>query len=278
MISAYLRRKGLVGRLTKKFYFHHGKVHRIRVITLSFLLLFFVNLPFGHAFPNLMPGEGIRFYYRAQKLGTTIMKASLSIERGNPHYVVKAAVDTKGVACPFFRMHNRFSSYVTADGLTPWRYIKEVDQKGIFSHKKQYTDTLTFDPSSCTVTIEHANPPGVEKISVPPHTYDPLAIFLKYFLESELINGQRLTMSIYDGVKLKDVTFDAASEEITTTLYGKVKAICLKSEMPFSTLGDKEGVIKIWYTDDTRRFPVNISLELPTVGKVEFELERVETQ
>jgi hypothetical protein len=264
-----------VGSLIKKLTIQQGKVHRIRIIALSSLLLL-TNLSSALALPCL-PGEGIRFHYRAKKLGATIIKASLSIEHGNPHYVVKAIVDTKGVARPLFRMHNRFSSYIIEDGLMPWRYVKEVDQKGIFSHKKHYTDTITFDPGSCKVTIEHATPPGVQEISVPPQTYDPLAIFLKYYLESEVTNGHTLTMNIYDGIKLREVTFDATSEEITTPLYGTVKAICLKSEVPFSSLDDKEGIIKIWYTDDARRFPVNISLELPMVGKVEFELERVET-
>jgi hypothetical protein len=261
--------------LIKKLTFHQDVAKRARIAALSFLLLLFVDLRFAGALPCL-PGEGIRFHYRAQKLGTTIIKASLSIERGNPHYLVQAMVDTKGVARPLFRIHNRFSSYITEDGLMPWRYIKEVDQKGIFSHKKRYTDTLTFDPAGCKVTVEHASTPGVQEISIPPKTYDPLAIFLKCFLESEVANGRPLTMSIYDGIKLREVTFDATSGEITTPLYGTVKAICLKSEVPFSSLGDKEGVIKIWYTDDERRFPVNITLELPIVGNVEFELERVE--
>lgn len=251
-----------------------GGIQRIRAIVLSLLLLF-AHLPTAFARPCL-PGEGMRFHYRVHKLGATIMTASLSIERGNPNYVVKAAVDTTGVVRPFFQMHNRFSSYIKEDGLTPWRYIKDVDQKGVFSHKKRYTDTLTFDPAGCKVTVEHADPPSMQEISVPPQTYDPLAIFLKCFLESEVANGQKIAMRIYDGIKLREVTFDAVSGEIATPLYGTVKAICLKSEVPFSSLGDQEGVIKIWYTDDEQRLPINISLELPTFGSVEFELERVE--
>jgi hypothetical protein len=83
-------------------------------------------------------------------------------------------------------------------------------------------------------------------------------------------------MTIYDGIKLREVTFAARCTEISTPLYGEVKAVCLESEVPFSSLGDQEGTIKIWYTDDERRLPVNITLELPSLGSVEFELERVE--
>lgn len=248
------------------------KIMRVLIV---FSLLLFVNLPPASAHPS-PSWKGVRFHYRAQKLGTTIIKASLSIERGNPNYIVKAAVDTTGLVRPFFRMHNRFSSYVQEDGLEPYRYVKKIDQKGIFSQKKLYTDILIFDNDSCMVTVEHSNPPTVEEIALPPNTYDPLAIFLKCFLESEVQDGQSIAIQIYDGIKVREVTFTATCGAIPTPLYGAVQAVCLESEVPFSSLGDKEGAIKIWYTNDERRFPVTITLELPSVGTVKFELERVE--
>jgi hypothetical protein len=248
---------------------------RLSILSLTCLLLaqgFF----FAAARPAMM-GNGVRFYYRAHKLGATVVKATLSIEREGPFYVVKVTVDSKGVARPIFRMRNRFTSYIREAGLEPYRYIKEVDQKGIFSKKKRYTDILTFDPVGCKVIVERLDPPGRQEVSVPPQTSDPLSIFLKFFLESDVVNGQKIMMRIYDGIKLKEATFLVAKGEIHTPLYGMVKAISLESKVPFSSLGDKEGVIRIWYTDDERRFPVGMHLKLPSVGNVEFELEKVET-
>ena len=251
---------------------------RLIIIPFAFFILLCALPPPAIGHPSI-PGEaenGISFHYRVQKLGTTIITASLSIERDGPLNVVKAVVDTTGMIRPFFRMHNRFRSYVTEDGLEPLRYVKEIDQRGIFSRNKRYTDILTFDPADCKVMVEREDPPHAQEIAVPPHTYDPLSIFLKCFLESEIEDGQTIGMRIYDGIKLREVTFDATSGELSPPLYGEVKAVCLESEVPFSSLGDKEGAIKIWYTDDERRFPVNITLELPSLGSVEFELERVE--
>jgi len=251
---------------------------RLIIIPFAFFILLCALPPPAIGHPSI-PGEvenGISFHYRVHKLGTTIITASLSIERDGPLNVVKAAVDTTGMIRPFFRMHNRFCSYVTEDGLEPLRYVKEIDQRGIFSRNKRYTDILTFDPADCKVIVEREDPPDAQEIAVPPHTYDPLSIFLKCFLESEIEDGQTIGMRIYDGIKLREVTFNATSGELSTPLYGEVKAVCLESEVPFSSLGDKEGAIKIWYTDDERRFPVNITLELPSLGSVEFELERVE--
>jgi hypothetical protein len=173
-------------------------------------------------------------------------------------------------------MHNRFCSYIQEDGLAPWRYIKEIDQRGIFARNKHYTDIFTFNPSNSTVIVERLAPPAVREVAIPDHTYDPLAIFLKYFLEAEMGDGHTIEMRIYNGYEVTEVTFYATYEEIQTPLYGKVKTICLASNFPFSSTDNQNGALKIWYTDDERRFPVTISLEFPTLGIVEFELERVE--
>jgi hypothetical protein len=251
---------------------------RLTIIPLALLISLCAPFPRAIGHPAL-PGKaekGISFHYQVQKLGTTIITASLSIERDGPLHVVQAAVDTTGIIYPFFRMHNRFRSYVSKDGLEPLRYVKEIDQRGIFSRNKRYTDILTFDPHSHTVMVQRKNPPEAKEISVPPQTYDPLAIFLKCFLEAEVEDGNQLEITIYDGNKLREVTFAATCTEIPTPLYGEVRAVCLESQVPFSSLGDKEGAIKIWYTDDEHRVPVNITLELPGVGDVKFELKRVE--
>ena len=252
---------------------------RALIIPIALLTLLCTFLPHGIGHPSL-PGEveqGISFHYRVHKLGTTIITATLSIERDGHLHLVKATVDTTGVIRPFFRMHNRFCSFVKEDGLEPLRYVKEINQRGVFSRNKHYTDILTFDPANGTVVVEREDPPDEKEISIPPQTYDPLSIFLKCLLEAEVEDGQTLGMRIYDGNKLREVTFAATSGELPTPLYGKVKTICLESEVPFSSLGDKEGAIKIWYTDDEKRFPVNITLELPSLGSVKFELEKVET-
>ena len=237
--------------------------------------LLFVSLCPAIALPSL-PSERVRFHYRVHKLGTTVLTASLSIERDGPFHLVKATVDTTGVTGLFFRMHNRFSSYIKEEGLAPSRYIKEVNQWGIVSKKKRYTDIFTFDPAQDKVLIQRANLPDVQEVTIPPQTYDPLAIFLKCFCESEMTNGRNLEMRIFDGIKVREVTFVATSGEIKTRLYGTVKTICLESKVAFNSFGDKDGVIKIWYTDDTQRLPVQISLELPTFGDVNFELDKVE--
>ena len=82
-------------------------------------------------------------------------------------------------------------------------------------------------------------------------------------------------MSIYDGVKLRAMVFYSKQEKVKSKKYGEVQAIRLESSTSFATFGEKEGVIRIWYTQDRERIPLLIELDLP-VGNVKFELESVE--
>lgn len=230
------------------------------------------------AFADLAPNwHGIHLRYRAQKMGTTVVKATLTIEHDGPLYTVRATVDSSGLARPVFKMHNRFTSYCKHEGLEPWIYIKDIDQRGVFSKKKRYTDILVFNPSMCKVRVEHLNPSKVEEVSLPPDTYDPLGVFLKYFIGGQVTEGEKITMRIYDGVRAKEVTFTVTAEDLITPFYGPVKAIALESKVPFSTLGDREGVIKIWYSADAQRIPIAMDLDLPSIGIVSFALEGLES-
>ncbi len=81
-------------------------------------------------------------------------------------------------------------------------------------------------------------------------------------------------MSIHDGVKLRQMVFHSKKERVTSKIFGEVEAVCLESTTSFSSFGEKEGIIRIWYTADGKKTPILMELELP-VGSVKFELEEV---
>jgi hypothetical protein len=212
------------------------------------------------------------FSYGAEKFGLRILEAIITLEEarsegGKKVYLAQARVDTTGVTNWLFRMHNQFHSWVDARHLGSLRYVKEVHQKGIFSGEKHYRSVLTFSRGNNRVVVD-----GAKEVAIPPGTQDPLSFFTKYYLQEGIEPGEEIRMSIYDGIKLREVTFSARGESIKTEWCGPVDVICLESKVPFSSLGEREGIIKIWFTRDRRKIPVRIGLELP-IGTVRFELE-----
>ena len=220
---------------------------------------------------------GTSFLYTGKRFGIPVLKAVIKIEnglfeQGKPVCQIKAHIDTVNLGF-LFHMNNHFTSVVETDTFTPIRYVKEIDQGGFLRETKNYRQTLVFDSKNGKVIVEQKG--GKKEVSIPAHAYDPLSMFARYYLGDELRPGQDIPMSIYDGVKLREILFHSRKERVKTDLYGEIEAVCLESTTSFSTFGDREGQIRIWYTADKEKTPVLIQLDLP-VGDVVFDLDRVE--
>jgi hypothetical protein len=226
-----------------------------------------------------LPGPGKVFLYTAKKFGVPILKASIKIEngaseQGTPLYRIYASVSSLPLGF-LFRMNNRFLSTVRAETCSPVRYVKEIDQEGLLVEKKNYFQTFTFDFPNKKLLAERGEKKERQEIPLLSEAYDPLSMFAKCYLKEEIRPGQSISMSIFDGVKLREMVFYSKKERVQSAMYGEVDAVCLESSTPFSTFGDKEGRIRIWYTADGRRTPILMELELP-IGHIKFELESME--
>ena len=220
------------------------------------------------------------FHYSAKSFGIPILKASIRIEsgtseQGRPIYQVRASIYSLDYLKFLFRINNRFLSTVDAETLAPLQYVKEIHQEGLLTKKKNYLQTLTFDHSNKKIIVENQKDGERKEIPLSAGTCDPLSIFAKHYLKDELHPGQDIQMSIFDGVKVRQMIFCSKKGKTESTTLGEVEALCLESSTSFSSFDDREGVIRIWFTMDGKKIPILIELDLP-VGNVRFELESVE--
>jgi hypothetical protein len=231
----------------------------------------------------LPPGQKKVFVYTATKFGVPIFKGTIqmendSVQQGKSLLQIHASFESLRYMRPLFRMNNRFNSTMEIDTLSPLRYVKEVNQGGLLIGNKNYVQTVFFDPLHQKVVVkkkEKGEKEEKKEMFLPPSTYDPLSMFARYYLREAPRPGQDIQMSIYDGVKLREMVFHSKKEKIKSKKYGEVETIRLESATSFSTFGDKEGIIRIWYAAAGERTPLLIELDLP-VGDVKFELESVE--
>lgn len=220
-----------------------------------------------------------QFIYIAKKLGIPVLRATIKIsnqsnQNGRPILKIQTDVNSFPHTTLLFKMNNRFVSIVDADTLLPISYTKEIDQDGLLIKKKQYKQIHIFNHSNNKIIVEKIQENKKEEVLLPTSTYDPLSIFLRCHLKEEFKPGETLRLSIYDGVKLRDMVFQSKKEMMRFKEDREVNTICLESKTSFTTFGDKEGTIRVWYTDDKKRIPILMELILP-VGKVIFELEEI---
>jgi len=175
--------------------------------------------------PELQPGPKKVLTYTANKFGVPILKASIKIangssEQGEPLYQIYASVDSLSLGF-LFRMKNRFLSTVQAETCAPVRYLKEIDQEGLLVKNKNYFDTFTFDIPNKKVVAERGGKKEREEIPLSSETYDPLSMFAKYYLKEEIHPGQSIRMSIFDGMKLRELVFYSRKEKVVARKSGK---------------------------------------------------------
>ena len=228
---------------------------------------------------ELRPGSGRVFLYTANKLGVPILKASIKIEngfseQGKSLYEVHASVDSLEYYGWLFRMNNRFVSTMEAETCSPIRYVKIIDQEGLFGERKNYHQTLLFDYPNKRIVAEKAEKKERQEFSLLSWNFDPLSMFAKYYLKEEIHPGQNISMSVFDGVKLRKMVFYSKKEKVNSKIYGEVESVCIESSTSFSTFEDKEGKIRICYVADGEKTPILIELELP-IGNIKFELESI---
>ena len=225
--------------------------------------------------------SGVRkvFLYEAKKFGVPILKASIKIENGSseqgkPVYQVHASVDSLHYFGFLLKINNRFFSTMEAETCSPVRYVKEIDQKGLLVGRKNYLQTIMFDFPNKKVVAEKGEKKERQEFPLSSETYDPLSMFAKCYLKEEIHPGQDIRMSIFDGVKIRQMVFYSKKEKMKSKMYGEVEAVCLESSTSFSTFEDKEGKIRICYTANGEKIPISMELDLP-IGNIVFELEDI---
>ncbi|OGP80110.1 MAG: hypothetical protein A2V86_06055 [Deltaproteobacteria bacterium RBG_16_49_23] len=224
-------------------------------------------------------GSEKAFHYTAKKLGIPILKAIIRIgngysEQGKNLYKIEAQVISLKVPGFMFRMNNRFTSFMEMDPFSPLRYVKEIDQEGLFIERKNYLQTITFDSIHHKAIVEKKEAGEKREVLLPSHTYDPLTMFARYHLKEGLPPDQEIRISIFDGVKCRQMVFQLKKSRIRSKILGEVDAFCLASTTAFSSFGEKEGNIRIWYTVNGKKIPVSLELDLP-IGVVRFELDQL---
>ena len=219
------------------------------------------------------------FSFKGSRLGIPIVKASIKIENGSseegkPLYRIRAEVNSLNYYGVLFRMKNRFVSTVDAETCVPIRYVKEIDQEGLLIKNKNYVQRFIFDHANKKVISEKRE--GMERKEIPltSDTHDPLSMFARYYLKEKIEPGEDIQLSIFDGVKLRQMIFHSKKEVVESKIFGRIEAILVESKTAFSSFGEQEGTIRIWYSADGRKIPLSMELGLP-MGDIHFELDEV---
>ena len=181
---------------------------------------------------------------------------------GRPAYHIIVEGRTAGTFDVFYKVRNRYESYVDQQTLLPYFYA-ENRHEGNWKH----TDKVTFDQVNDKITAGKGTFPFKGKV------FDFVSAY--YFARnldiSKIKVGDHFVMRYFldDGINSLGITY-AGKEKVTCAL-GTFNCLKFNPTILPGRIFKKNSKLYLWITDDANRIPVKAHVEV-VVGSVSMDL------
>lgn len=199
--------------------------------------------------------------------GEVVMTVSdLTTYRGRPVYVLNAHLYTNRAFSLFYSISDTLTSYVDAEGIFSWKYIKEIQET-----KDSSLEVVEYDQVNGTWT-KNGQPQG----EILPFTQDLLSAV--YYLRALNWNdiGDTIWTPVNDTKKNYHMTFELDKQKrlrvLNDWVTARVGRPVVQLEGKYKSIGNNE----VWFTDDDSRIPVLIKCNI-RLGNIYAKLVEYDT-
>lgn len=223
------------------------------------------------------PGESLKFrvYYHSTVTGrvtagyiTFDVKEQLESMYGRETMHVIAHGTTSRVFGWFFKVDDRYESYIDTRTLAPWKAVRRVNEGGYIIDHDYY-----FDQRAAKGFMRNNLTNARTEVQTTQYAQDILSLF--YYARTldydNLRPGdiQKVDFMIDDTTYTARIRYDG-KEEISTRL-GKFRCIKITPLMDIKGVFDEEDPMVLYVTDDRNRLPIFGKSQI-SVGSIRLEL------
>ena len=189
---------------------------------------------------------------------------------GMPTMHVKARGRTFGFYDPFFRVRDRYETYISPrQKMKPLSFLRIVREGG-YSKDIQ----LTFDHARQQVQKVNLEKQKVKHFNIPSQTYDILSML--YAARCFDYGRAKVGDEFYNNVFIGDTTYSVRTvfkgRDKVKTNAGKFRCIKLSPQPIAGDVFDEESHMVVWVTDDANRVPVRVESDI-SVGAIRADLD-----
>lgn len=185
---------------------------------------------------------------------------------GRKVYRIKFEVNTVPAFDPFFKVRDRYETYLDVEGIFPWRFEQHI-------REGKYTRDFSafFDQRRNLAKTSE----GVFKI--PPYVHDIVSAFfyVRTLDFSNLKKGDKIRLQNFYKDKTYDLDVVYHGKENVSVKAGKFRCIVVEPLVQEGGLFKSEGSILIWLTDDDVKMPVKVKTKV-VIGSIDSELTSYE--
>ncbi len=162
----------------------------------------------------------------------------------------------------YFRVRDRYESYVSTSNLTPYKFVRKVEEGGF-----KFYDNVTFNRSSNVAKSKQGS------FKTKPCVHDVISAI--YLARNINFGSMKVGSKTYIDLFLDDKTYNIyvkylGRETIKTSL-GSIKCRKISPQLVAGTVFDEKNTMTIWVTDDANQVPVRVKSAI-SVGAVVVDL------
>jgi hypothetical protein len=216
--------------------------------------------------PAFQPGEHL--HYKLKYGIFTAAEADLQVANSDikfddkPCYHIIADGKTTGTFDVFYKVRNRYESYIDCNTLLPYRY-KENRHEGKYKH----SDDITFNHEDGKITANKGVFPFSGKMFDFPSAY----FYARCLDMSKVYVGEKLVFHYFLEDKIQSLTITYIGKETVECSMGKFNCLKFNPEIIPGNIFRKDSKFYLWITDDKNRIPVKAQVEV-IVGSLTMDL------
>ncbi len=236
------------------------------------------TLPKGNSNNNAFDrGEKLTYkvYYDAILTGKVIAgEAVFSINNDNKiyddqeTYHIEAVGKTKGAFNLFYKVVDKYESYVAEKDLLPRLFIRRVDEGG-------YTikQNVFFEPSTNSASFKDLKNNRTSTLKIPDNTHDLLSViyYARTLDYSDAKKGDMYSFNFLIDDTVYSSSIEIMGRKTISTSIGNVKCIHMRPRVITGSVFKDEYPMNLYVSDDENKIPLLMSTGV-IVGTVKMEL------
>lgn len=215
--------------------------------------------------------DGEQLSYRLKYGIFTGAEANLRVEEsgvkfdGKPTYHIVIDGRTAGSFDIFFKVRNRYESFIDRNILTPY-YYTENRREG----KYRRTDKVTFDHDEKKITAQNGTYPFKGQIFDLPSAY----YFARELDLTKVKVGEELKLQYFSENKVEILGITYLGKETIKCSLGTFNCLKFSPSIIAGRIFKKDSKLYLWITNDGNRIPIKAQVEI-LVGTVTLEISSV---
>jgi hypothetical protein len=208
-----------------------------------------------------------RLHYGMINAGVAVLevKPDLIHVNGRKVYHIVGTGYTTGTTDWFFKVRDRYETYMDKDALLPWLFVRRVDEGGY-----KFAQDYTFNHYTRKVDIGNN-----EKFDVPMGVQDMVSAFYagRNLDLSSVKEGDVISMPCFVDKEVWPLQIRYVGREVIDTEIGKVRCLMFRPIVQKGRVFKKEEDMTVWISDDANHLPLRVKADV-LVGSIKMDITK----